>query len=81
KMFLTRIGYGSKVVVTGDVTQVDLPKGQRSGLRHATEVLSDIDGISFTFFNSRDVVRHPLVQSIVDAYASDSEQSDESGGR
>ena len=68
KMFLTRIGFGSTAVVTGDVTQVDLPKGQRSGLRHATEVLKDVEGISFTFFNSKDVVRHPLVGRILDAY-------------
>jgi phosphate starvation-inducible PhoH-like protein len=68
KMFLTRIGFGSTAVVTGDVTQVDLPRGQRSGLRHATEVLADVDGISFTFFTSRDVVRHPLVARILNAY-------------
>ncbi|MCB1857542.1 MAG: PhoH family protein [Gammaproteobacteria bacterium] len=68
KMFLTRIGFGSTSVINGDVTQVDLPKGQRSGLRQAAEVLSKIDGISFTFFNARDVVRHTLVQRIVSAY-------------
>jgi phosphate starvation-inducible PhoH-like protein len=68
KMFLTRIGMGSKVVVTGDITQVDLPRGQLSGLRHAVDVLRGVDGICFTFFNSRDVVRHPLVQRIVAAY-------------
>jgi phosphate starvation-inducible PhoH-like protein len=68
KMFLTRIGFGSTAVVTGDVTQIDLPRGQRSGLRHAVEVLKDTDGISFTFFTSRDVVRHPLVARILDAY-------------
>ncbi len=68
KMFLTRIGFGSKAVITGDVTQVDLPKNIKSGLRHATEVLNDVDGISFTFFKSKDVVRHPLVQRIVEAY-------------
>ncbi len=68
KMFLTRIGFGSTAVITGDVTQVDLPRGQRSGLREASEVLADVDGISFTFFNSRDVVRHPLVLRIVNAY-------------
>ncbi|HET9032225.1 MAG TPA: PhoH family protein [Dokdonella sp.] len=68
KMFLTRIGFGSIAVVTGDVTQTDLPKHIRSGLRDATDVLRDVDGISFTFFNSKDVVRHPLVQRIVRAY-------------
>src|SRR3569832_366442 len=68
KMFLTRIGFGSKAVITGDVTQVDLPRGRLSGLRHVTEVLKDVDGISFTFFKATDVVRHPLVQSIVTAY-------------
>lgn len=68
KMFLTRIGFGSKAVVTGDVTQVDLPRGQPSGLRQAVDVLREIEGISFTFFTSRDVVRHSLVQRIVNAY-------------
>jgi len=68
KMFLTRIGFGSTAVVTGDVTQVDLPRGQKSGLRESSEVLADVDGISFTFFNFRDVVRHPLVLRIVNAY-------------
>ena len=68
KMFLTRIGFGSTAVVNGDVTQVDLPRGQRSGLRHVVEVLAGVEGISFTFFNARDVVRHPLVQRIIKAY-------------
>ncbi len=68
KMFLTRIGFGSVTVVTGDVTQVDLPRNARSGLRHAVEVLRDVEGISFTFFTARDVVRHPLVARIVRAY-------------
>ena len=68
KMFLTRIGFGSTAVITGDITQVDLPRGQTSGLRQASEVLAQVDGISFTFFNARDVVRHPLVQRIVHAY-------------
>ncbi len=68
KMFLTRIGFGSTAVVTGDVTQVDLPRGQQSGLRQAIEVLQQVKGISFTFFNARDVVRHELVQRIVHAY-------------
>ncbi len=68
KMFLTRIGFGSTAVVTGDVTQVDLPRNVPSGLRQALQVLKDVDGISMTFFNARDVVRHPLVQRIVSAY-------------
>jgi len=68
KMFLTRIGFGSTAVITGDVTQIDLPRGQKSGLREASEVLDDVDGISFTFFKSSDVVRHPLVLRIVNAY-------------
>ncbi|TCT20808.1 PhoH family protein [Thiobaca trueperi] len=70
KMFLTRIGFGSTAVITGDVTQVDLPRGQPSGLRQAVEILKDVPGISFTFFNARDVVRHVLVQRIVNAYES-----------
>ncbi|MDX1655242.1 MAG: PhoH family protein [Candidatus Competibacteraceae bacterium] len=69
KMFLTRIGFGSTAVITGDVTQVDLPRGAQSGLRQVLEVLKDVDGISMTFFSARDVVRHPLVQRIVNAYA------------
>ena len=73
KMFLTRIGFGSTVVVTGDITQVDLPPRTRSGLKHVLEVLKDVKGISFTHFSSRDVVRHPLVQRIVEAYESHSE--------
>lgn len=68
KMFLTRIGYGSTAVITGDLTQIDLPKAMRSGLKDAVEVLKDVDGISFTFFEARDVVRHPLVAKIVRAY-------------
>ena len=68
KMFLTRIGFGSTAVITGDVTQIDLPQSTRSGLRHVIDVLKDVKGISFTFFQSRDVVRHPLVQLVVDAY-------------
>lgn len=68
KMFLTRIGFGSTAVITGDATQIDLPRGNQSGLTHVINVLKDVDGISFTYFQSRDVVRHPLVQKIVDAY-------------
>lgn len=68
KMFLTRIGFSSTAVITGDVTQVDLPHGKGSGLRHALKVLKHVDNISFTFFESSDVVRHPVVQQIIEAY-------------
>ena len=68
KMFLTRIGFGSTAVVTGDVTQIDLPDGRRSGLRHAVEVLRSVHGITWTWFDTRDVVRHPMVSRILDAY-------------
>jgi phosphate starvation-inducible PhoH-like protein len=68
KMFLTRIGFGSKAVVTGDVTQIDLQRGQKSGLVDALTVLESVRGIAFTRFTSADVVRHPLVARIVDAY-------------
>ncbi len=75
KMFLTRTGFGSTVVVTGDVTQIDLPKSTISGLRQVVEILKDVESISFSFFNARDVVRHPLVQRIVTAYEA-AEQAD-----
>ncbi len=68
KMFLTRIGYGSTAVVTGDLSQIDLPKHMKSGLKDALDVLRGVEGISFTFFTARDVVRHPLVARIVQAY-------------
>lgn len=68
KMFLTRIGFGSKAVVTGDITQIDLPRGQKSGLKEAQRVLADIDMIEFVYFSEKDVVRHKLVQMIVKAY-------------
>ena len=68
KMFLTRIGFGSRAVVTGDVTQTDLPAGKLSGLRHVINILRNTDGVAFTFFEAADVVRHPLVQRIVQAY-------------
>ena len=68
KMFLTRIGFNSRAVITGDVTQIDLPRGARSGLRHAIEVLKEVDEISFNFFLADDVVRHPVVARIVNAY-------------
>ena len=76
KMFLTRIGFGSKVVVTGDVTQIDLPRGQKSGLREAERVLQGIDEIEFVYFNDKDVVRHKLVQLIVRAYESQPKEND-----
>lgn len=68
KMFLTRIGFGSKAVITGDTTQIDLPKHMASGLMHATNILKGLPHIGFSFFQSKDVVRHPLVQQIVEAY-------------
>jgi phosphate starvation-inducible PhoH-like protein len=70
KMFLTRIGFGSKAVVTGDVTQTDLPAGKQSGLSQVINVLRGVEGVAFTFFDAHDVVRHPLVQRIVQAYES-----------
>ena len=68
-MFLTRLGFNSKAVITGDVTQVDLPSGRVSGLTHASEILRNIEGIAFAFFSEVDVVRHPLVQEVIRAYA------------
>ncbi|WP_298443917.1 PhoH family protein [uncultured Ferrimonas sp.] len=68
KMFLTRIGFNSRAVITGDITQVDLPRGTRSGLRHAIEVLRDVDTIAFSMFAAQDVVRHPVVARVVEAY-------------
>lgn len=68
KMFLTRMGYNSTAVITGDITQIDLPGSTKSGLRHAVEVLSEVDGIGFTFFQAKDVVRHALVQKVIRAY-------------
>ena len=71
KMFLTRIGFGSHAVVTGDITQIDLPPEQKSGLKHAASILDEVDGVAFTFFSPRDIVRHPLVRRIVEAYEAD----------
>jgi phosphate starvation-inducible PhoH-like protein len=68
KMFLTRIGFGAKAVVNGDVTQIDLGRGQKSGLIEARRILADVRGIAFTQFGAQDVVRHPLVARIIDAY-------------
>ena len=73
KMFLTRIGFGSSAVVTGDITQIDLPNGQESGLKNAMRILEGVSEIAFTMFTPKDVVRHPLVQRIVEAYESDDE--------
>jgi|HubBroStandDraft_1064217.scaffolds.fasta_scaffold01015_11 phosphate starvation-inducible PhoH-like protein len=70
KMFLTRIGFGSRAVVTGDITQTDLPAGRQSGLSHVVQILRAVEGVAFTFFDAQDVVRHPLVQRIVQAYES-----------
>jgi phosphate starvation-inducible PhoH-like protein len=76
KMFLTRIGFGSKAVVTGDKTQIDLPRGQKSGIKEAEQVLNNLQGIEFVYFNERDVVRHKLVQMIVKAYEEHSNQNE-----
>jgi phosphate starvation-inducible PhoH-like protein len=77
KMFLTRLGFGSTAVITGDITQIDLPNEKMSGLRHVMNILQKVDGISFTFFTVRDVVRHPLVQRIVEAYESFEKEQNE----
>ena len=77
KMFLTRIGFGSKAVVTGDRTQIDLPRGQKSGIKEAEIILKDLEGIEFVYFTDKDVVRHKLVQMIVRAYESHSNNSDD----
>ncbi len=68
KMFLTRMGYGSKMIITGDITQIDLPSSKRSGLKLVTKILDGIDGISFVYLTAKDVVRNPLVQKIISAY-------------
>ena len=77
-MFLTRIGFGSTVVITGDITQIDLPVKTLSGLKHALIVLDEVTGISFTHFGVKDVVRHPLVQRIVEAYGKSEASEDRS---
>lgn len=68
KMFLTRLGYGSKAIITGDVTQIDLPRGKQSGLKTVLRILAGVKGIGITYLNKNDIVRHPLVQRIIDAY-------------
>jgi phosphate starvation-inducible PhoH-like protein len=70
KMFLTRIGFGSTAVITGDATQIDLPRGAHSGLTHVSKIVTGVEGVGFTWFDARDVVRHPVVQRIVAAYDS-----------
>ena len=77
KMFLTRIGFGSTAVVTGDITQIDLPRKSMSGLKHALAILSGVKGVSFSYFAAADVVRHPMVQHIVEAYEAESKDSGE----
>ena len=77
KMFLTRLGYGSQAVITGDITQIDLPPGTRSGLKEARSILRDIDGIEFTLFTEKDVVRHRLVQDVISAYERDQEKREQ----
>jgi phosphate starvation-inducible PhoH-like protein len=77
KMFLTRIGFGSTAVVTGDITQIDLPSKSMSGLKHALKILEQVKGVSFSYFSARDVVRHPMVQHIVEAYDRESVDSDD----
>jgi phosphate starvation-inducible PhoH-like protein len=72
---LTRLGFGSTAIITGDITQIDLPRHQKSGLKHVLEILQEVKGISFTFFDSKDVVRHSLVQRIVEAYERHSHDS------
>jgi phosphate starvation-inducible PhoH-like protein len=82
KMFLTRLGNHARMVITGDLTQVDLPKGVRSGLRDACDVLQGVEGVAFVPFTDADVVRHPLVARIVRAYARQDEGNDyDKGGR
>jgi phosphate starvation-inducible PhoH-like protein len=76
KMFLTRIGFGSKAVITGDVTQIDLPTGKRSGLVEAERVLASVEDIEFVYFTEKDVVRHKLVQMIIRAYESHTKKSE-----
>jgi len=77
KMFLTRIGFGSTAVVTGDMTQVDLPNKQASGLKHALGILANVEGVSVSHFSARDVVRHPIVQRVVEAYEAEESRVNE----
>jgi len=79
KMFLTRMGFNSKAVITGDITQIDLPEGRRSGLLNAMDVVRQVQGISFVYFNDKDVVRHHLVQRIIRAYEQYTQSGNGSG--
>ena len=81
KMFLTRIGFNSTAVITGDITQIDLPRHQKSGLRHVIDVLDDVEEISFNFFTADDVVRHPVVARIVKAYEAFERKMDIESGK
>ena len=74
KMFLTRLGFGSKMVITGDITQIDLPRGKKSGLVEAERILKNIEDVGFIYFSEHDVVRHTLVQKIITAYNLDQEK-------
>src|SRR6056297_2429317 len=76
KMFLTRLGFGSKAIITGDITQVDLPRGKKSGLRQVTGILEDVKGIQFAYLDRTDVVRHRLVQRIIEAYDNHERKND-----
>ena len=76
KMVLTRMGFGSQLIINGDLTQIDLPKQIESGLSHSIQVLKETDGVGFTYFSSKDVVRHPLVKKIIDAYRYSEEKGD-----
>ena len=78
KMFLTRLGFGSKAIITGDITQIDLPKGKYSGLKQVMEILRGIKGIGFVYFSEKDVVRHKLVKDIIKAYEKHEEEIGES---
>ena len=79
KMFLTRLGRNSKMIITGDLSQVDLPRGVTSGLRIAERILSDVEQIPFVYFDAQDIVRHPIVQLVVDAYDRNEHQALQSG--
>ena len=76
KMVLTRMGFGSQLIINGDLTQIDLPKQIESGLSHSIQVLKETDGVGYTYFSSKDVVRHPLVKKIIDAYRYSEEKED-----
>ena len=77
KMFLTRLGFNSKMIITGDITQIDLPRGTMSGLRRALHILKNVSGIRFIYLSALDVVRHPVVQRIIERYENDNETQDD----